>query len=73
MTRDDFIKRNRRRDRNASILAVLIVVLGIAFIAGLAAIPTYFEMQSFNRNTGCDVTFFDALFTELRFTGQSCK
>lgn len=53
----------------------LVPVLVVLFLAGMLAfswvIPAYFEARTYNKVTGADVTWWDALWVEFRVQEDS--
>lgn len=47
----------------------LIIAAIIAILVGIAFQP-YYEAKAFNKMTGKNATYFDALFTELRVMAE---
>jgi hypothetical protein len=62
---------NKNADFFAPLIAglILLVVLGAMITA--VAVPPYFEAQSYNRLTGSNATYWDAVWVELRVQGCS--
>lgn len=59
--------RNRRTDDATNTCIGVLCLMAFAFIV----IQPYFEARSFNKLTGGNATYFDALFSELRIDGSS--
>jgi hypothetical protein len=53
-------------DTNSMLIGFVLLVL-----VGFMVIQPYFEAKSFNRLTGGNATYADALFSELRVDGSS--
>lgn len=54
------------------VLIVISILILLVFLCALFVSP-YFEAKSFNRISGCNVGYWDAFFTQLRFDGDGCK
>ena len=54
-------------------LIEMMMVIAIVAIIGVAFMQPYFEAQSFNKLTGGNATYWDALWSNLRVDGSSQK
>lgn len=52
-------------------LIEIICIVGIVLIIAISAMQPYFEAQSFNKLTGGNATYWDALWSNLRVDGSS--
>ena len=60
-------------ERFQDLVLMLIVIIVILFLVIGFFVTPYGEMKAFNALTGCNVSYWDAVFTELRFNGTKCK
>jgi prepilin-type N-terminal cleavage/methylation domain-containing protein len=51
---------------SAFTLLELVIVLAIMFVVSTIPISCYFESKTYNKLTGAETTWVDALFVELR-------
>jgi len=59
--------------RTAEDNMTVLFVIAIVFALSIGAAQPYFEAKSFNKLTGGNATWWDALWTELRVDGSSQK
>jgi len=54
-------------------MLITVIAALILITLGIAAIQPHFEAKAYNKLTGGNATYWDALFTELRIVGTEEK
>lgn len=70
MDATSYMRQKRKRNGTYALINIL-VILAILAIIGLFAAQPYFEAKSFNKLTGGNATYWDALWSNLRIDGSS--
>lgn len=70
MDATSYLKEKRKRNGTQTLINT-IIILGISAIIALFAAQPYFEAKSFNKLTGGNATYWDALWSNLRIDGSS--